>query len=139
MSESFIHAAMGDAPEEGLAEEGRYDLRIVDRKVKPSKKGDRTVLHCMMTIEGENDISPIMQFITFPNEDDWKNEPAMAKSFLRQAKRFCSLFGVAWQSDGIEATDLDGAIGEDILVKIDVGDDGVERNIIALPRIDAGS
>jgi hypothetical protein len=139
MSESFINAAMGDAPEEGLVEEGRYDLRIMNKEVKPSKKGDRTVLHVMIGVEGVPDVAPIMHFLTFPNEVDWKENSEMAKNFLRRVKRFCTIFNVAFQSDGFNADDLDGATADDVLLKVEMGDDNTERNTIVVPRIDAGS
>jgi hypothetical protein len=138
MSESFIQVAMGDAPEEGLVEEGRYDLRIMNKEVKPSKKGDRRVLHCMIGVEGVPDVAPIMHFVTFPSAEDWKDNENMAKDFVRRAKRFCELFTVAWQADGFDADGLDGATADDVLIKVEVGDDNVERNTIVVPRIDAG-
>jgi hypothetical protein len=139
MSESFIQVAMGDAPEEGLAEEGRYDLRVVNKNLKDSKSGDRKVLHLTIMVEDVADVAPMMHFLTFPNKKDWDDEPDMAKNFIRRVKRFCELFGVAWQADGFDADALDGATAESVLVKIEVGDDNTERNIIVVPRIDAGS
>jgi hypothetical protein len=139
MSESFIQVAMGDAPEEGLVEEGRYDLRITNKELKDSKAGDRKVLHIMMVVEGEADIAPIMHFLTFPSAKDWSDDKDMAKNFIRRVKRFCTMFGVAFQSDGFNADDLDGAIADTVLIKVELGDDNVERNTIVVPRIDAGS
>lgn len=138
MSESFIGAAMGDAPEEGLCEEGRYDLRIINRDLKDSKQGDRKVLHVMMGVEGVPDVAPLMHFVVFPNQDDWENEKEMAKNFIRRAKRFFYAFNVSWQADGFEASELDGATASDIMVTIEVGDDKEERNVAKFPRIDAG-
>lgn len=138
MSESFIDMAMGDAPEEGIVEEGRYDLRIVGKDVKETKKGNRKLLQCTISVEGIPDVAPIMQFLTFPNEADWRNEPDMAKNFIRRVKRFCSLFNVTWQADGFDPSQLDGATAEDVLVSIEKGDDDIERNVIKPPRIDAG-
>ncbi len=137
-AESFIRVAMGDAPEEGLVEEGRYDLRIMNKELKDSKKGDRKVLHIMMIVEGVPDVAPIMHFLVFPSAADWKEDEQMAKNFVRRVKRFCDLFGVAFQADGFNAEDLDGATAQDVLVKIDVGDDKEERNVITVPRIEAG-
>lgn len=138
MSESFIGAAMGDAPEEGLCEEGRYDLRIINKDLKDSKSGERKVLHVMIGVEGVPDVAPLMHFVVFPNKEDWENEREMAKNFIRRAKRFFYAFGVAWQADGFDAGALDGATADDIMVTIEVGDDKEERNIAKFPRIDAG-
>jgi hypothetical protein len=139
MSESFIQVAMGDAPEEGLCEEGRYDLRIVNKKIKDTKKGDRKLLECVIVVEGEADVAPIMEYMVFPNKNDWDEEEGrLAKTFIRKLKRFCEPFGVSWQADGFDADQLDGATADNVLVAIEVGDDGIERNAIKFPRIDAG-
>lgn len=138
MSESFIQMAMGDAPEEGLVEEGRYDLRIINKNLKDSKEGTRKVLHITMGVEGVVDVAPVMHFLVFPNKADWDDEPDMAKNFIRRTKRFCEMFGVSWQADGFEASALDGATAENVLLKVEVGDDNVERNTIVVPRIDPG-
>jgi hypothetical protein len=138
MSESFIQVAMGDAPEEGLVEEGRYDLRIMNKELKDSKSGDRKVLHIMMGVEGVPDVAPIMHFLVFPSGKDWEEDKDMAKNFIRRVKRFCELFAVAWQADGFDANGLDGATAEAVLIKVEMGDDNVERNTIVIPRIDAG-
>jgi hypothetical protein len=106
--------------------------------VKDSKKGDRKVLHLMIAVEGVPDVAPLMHFLTFPNKADWDDDPDMAKNFIRRVKRFCHMFGVAWQADGFEAEALSGATAEDVLVKIEVGDDDTERNVLVIPRIDAG-
>ncbi len=139
MSESFIQVAMGDAPEEGLCEEGRYDLRIIDKKVKDTKAGDRKLLQVTMLVEDIADVAPLVENLTFPNQKDWEDEEQMAKNFLRRVKRFCAAFGVSWQADGFDPSQLDGATASDILVKIEVGkDDNVERNKAIFPRIEAG-
>jgi len=139
MSESFIQVAMGDAPEEGLCEEGRVDLRIISKEVKDTKAGDRKLLAVMMAVEGVPDVSPIMEHLTFPNAKDWETDEQLAKNFLRRVKRFCAAFGITWQADGFDVSQLNGATAEDILVKIEVGkDDGVERNKAIFPRIEAG-
>jgi len=139
VSESFIQVAMGDAPEEGLCEEGRYDLRIINKDLKDSKSGARKVLHLTIMVEGVPDVAPMMHFLVFPNKDDWDDNPEMAKNFIRRTKRFCELFGVSWQADGFEASALDGATAESVLVKQEVGDDNTERNVLVVPRIEAGS
>ncbi len=139
MSESFIKVAMSDAPEEGLCEEGRYDLRIIAKKLKDTKAGDRKLLQVTMMVEGIPDVAPIMENLTFPNAKDWEDEKEMAKGFIRRVKRFIAAFGVTWQADGFPANELDGATADDILIKIEIGkDDNVERNKAIFPRIDAG-
>lgn len=137
----FIDAAMGDAPETSIAPEGRYDLRVVGKKYGDTNAGDRKKLTLTLDVEDDTDseYDAVFHTITFPNQKDWDdNKGRTAKMFLQQAKRFLDLFGATWEAGGFDPDQLDGALGENILLNLQRGDDGVDRNQVNLPRIEAG-
>lgn len=139
----FMEAPLADAPEEKLPPEGTYDLRIASKKVGMNKAETRKQISCFIVIEGaEEDYMGINHYLTFPNEDDWREEKDKAKRMLRGVNRFLHMFSVPNTPNGFDPDDLDGATARGrVGHRVGKDEDGNETSDIfptlVLPRIDS--
>lgn len=103
-----------DIPEEKHAPEGEYDLRIYKVTTGESDAGRNTV-KCMIEIEGtgSENYQPVTHVLIEPSEADWENDKDMATRFLRNTKRFLTLFGVTYNDDdgSYDTDELENARG----------------------------
>lgn len=128
----LIELPFADVPEEKIAPEGNYDLRIVNKEQRPSKTSGRPMITCFVRIEG-GDYAPMMHWLVLPTKEDWDNDKAKAERMVRGVRRFLEVFGLKWSPKGFDPEDLDGAAGR-CLVTIEKDDEGNEHNRLRLPR-----
>ena len=136
----FIEGRYGDAPEEDVAPEGEYDLRIFSVEKRRSEgnpsegKPARDMLQVAIAIEAPKDYVPINHFLVFPVEEDWEeNGGRVAKMMLRGHRRFCHVFGVEVTDTGFDAEDLEGAMGRCFVTVEEYKGEDVNR--LRLPRV----
>lgn len=127
-----IKAAFNEAPEEQLAPEANYDLRIVNKEWGTSKSG-RQMLTVLIRAEGGN-YAPFYHWLVFPSQEDWQEDSEKAKRMLRGIRRFLAVFNIKETADGFDDDDIDGATGRCILT-VERDDTGNEHNRLRLPRL----
>jgi hypothetical protein len=129
---SLIELPFADVPEEKIAPEGNYDLRIVNQEQGASKKSGRPMITCLIRIEG-GAYAPMMHWLVLPTAADWDEERMTSERMVRGVRRFLEIFNIKWTPKGFDAEELDGATGR-CLVTIEKDDEGNEHNRLRLPR-----
>lgn len=121
MGENFIRlgANLDDVPEEQPPSEGLHKLTVVSKEVGRNKDDTRDQIRVAVRCDDEPDTSLIFNYLTFPNEDDFRaaeegEEKAKQRVtlMLRSTKRFLHCFGIEWDAEGFDPDELDGAQGE---------------------------
>lgn len=125
---AFIKESLDDVVEPKPAAEGEYDLKILKAEEKESKKG-RDMVQMLIGFDDGTDAPPFPFFLLGWSDSDDEDQIRMRKL---EAKRFCAAFNVP---EDFEATDLIGEVARRIFVKQEVGDDGITRNRMVLPRL----
>lgn len=130
----FISVALDDVKEPTVVPEGEYDLRIVKKEDKESKKGNPMTV-CYIRIEDAAVANPaiIVHYMTPPTADTPMDQVSMR---LLDIKRFLQLFGVGYGDGGFDTDDLVGATGRGYLIQ-EEGEDRVVRNKLRLPKLRA--
>lgn len=128
---SRIEVPFADVPEETLAPEGNYDLRIVGKESGLTKKGDRSMITCLIRIEG-GPYSAMRHWLVFPNEHDEQNTRDL---MVRNIRRFLAIFNVKWDGTSFDDDDLDGATGRCLVSLRKNEETGTEYNELRLPRV----
>jgi|3_EtaG_2_1085321.scaffolds.fasta_scaffold32146_2 hypothetical protein len=125
----FINAEMGDDYEDKAVAEGEYPLRITKAEEKDSKAGNPGV-NVIIAIEGEDGegSAPVFQWLNLPYDGcEWN------RLYMRDLKRFFTMFGVTYEVDGFNTDDLLGATCDALLKQED--DDFGLRNTLVLPKV----
>lgn len=133
-----INVPFGDVSEEKVAPEGTYDLRVIRKEWVTSRNSGRPMLSAYIAIESDDGeaYTPFGHWCVLPTDEDWQEDRRKAEMFVRNLRRFLSVFGVEWTPDGFDDEELDGATGR-CLVTIEEDDEGVLRNRLRLPRVQA--
>jgi hypothetical protein len=128
----FINANLNDVQEPQYVPEGEYDLRVVKKEDKESKKGKpMTVLHIRIEDAPVRNAQLVQHYLNHPYEGLPADQIEMR---LLELKRVCALFGVEWGANGFDTDDFQGRTGRCLLVQ-EEGDDKVVRNRLKLPRL----
>jgi hypothetical protein len=126
-------------PEEQVAPEGEYDLRIAACDVQRTKADDRDMFAVRVDVEATEDYTPIFVYLVIPNDNDWEDEGGrLANMFVRSLKRFfVGVFGLELEAlfpndepDGEEAV---GATGTALVTQRMY--EGNPQNEIRTPRL----
>lgn len=128
----FISVALDDVKEPSIVPEGEYDLRIVKKEDKESKKGNPMTV-CYIRIEDAAVANPaiIVHYMTPPTAE---TPPDQVPMRALDIKRFITLFGVGYDERGFDTDDLVGATCRGYVIQ-EEGDDKVVRNKLRLPKL----
>lgn len=134
---------LGQDYEDRPADEGEYELRIAKAEYKANKAETGHLIALMLTVEGQEGVSPINHWLSEPKDDD---KPTSRRFKMREIKRFAQAFGIDI-SDGFpyfdenEAPHLAGSTAKVFLKKEETQDadgnkTGEFRNVMRLPKVD---
>lgn len=134
----FIEQALADAKEDIPVPEGEYDLEIIQATPKQSKK------YAESGKSGDNMVSVAIAIRSeeYPNAATvfhnimLVTDPAYEYNhlWLRDQKRFLTLFNIPHEGNGFDVDDFVGATARSLL-KVDQNDRGDDINVLALPRV----
>jgi hypothetical protein len=134
----FIQQALADAKEDVPVPEGEYELEIIQATAKQSKKyaesgkaGDN-MISVAIAIRSDEYPSAATVFHNIMLVTD----PAYEYNhlWLRDQKRFLTLFAIPHEGNGFDVDDFQGATAR-CLLKVDQNDRGDDINVLALPRV----
>lgn len=133
----FVDAAIDEGVEDELVPEGEYDLTIRTCDVQKGKKNpDRNVIRALMSIDDADvtNAAPVMEFLACPTADD---EPQTRRILARKIRRFCHLFGIAYENGGFDTDDAAGATGRCLVRQSEPDEDGEydSRHELVMPRV----
>lgn len=137
---NFIPVNFDDAVEPQVAPAGRYNLQITECKVTKtgpnSKVPDMPQFRVSIGFPENHEYQNFSQFISIPNEYD---EPDKARFKALLIKRFCGLFNVPLQHDGIDLERLPmemvGATAYAEVGLSDPNDNGDVFNTLKVPKL----
>lgn len=137
---TFIPVNFDDAVEPQAAPGGRYNLQITECKVVKtgpnSKHPDQPQLRVSIGFPDHTEYQNFSQFISLPNEFD---EPNSANFKALLIKRFCALFNIPLQHDGIDLERLPmEMVGATAFAEVKQGepnDSGDVFNNLVVPKL----
>jgi hypothetical protein len=145
---AFIKQAMSDAKEANAVPEGEYDLRVVKSERKEFKSG-REGYALQIAIEDRDfpNAGLIFHNLMLTKDDD---KDTTRNMILLGQRRFFECFGIAYEDDGFDDDDLEGATGRCLVTKVNAQKEdpknpgkyidipGEFRNELQLPRLKSG-
>lgn len=143
---AFIKTALAEAKESEHVPEGQYDLRVAKSERKEFK-GGREGYTLTVVVEDSDfpNAAPIFHNLLMVKEDD---KDTTRNMMVLGQRRFFECFGIAYEDDGFDDDDLEGATGRcQVTVKNRQKDDGSGKfvdvpgefvNELKLPRLVSG-
>ena len=110
----FIKAALASAEETEVAPGGNYDLNIINIEEVPVKKTPgASQLRATLGFTDHPNYQPFNVYVGLVGSAD--DEVATTRK-LRNLRRFCSTFDIAWEAAGFDTDDAVGATAKEVQV-----------------------
>lgn len=137
---SFLEMNLGDDIKESeVLETGEYDLTITDVDESPSKNSGKPMITCQVEPVGFDNVFPIPVYLSLPNSEDTDKARWMKQL---KFKRFLSMAGVPFDSNGFEVSNLLNATFTAMVEKVanvnkaDGVPTGTYRNELQIARLE---
>ncbi len=123
----MIYSGITDATLPGPVSQERYDLRILSAVFnEKSKRSGKPNIEAEIDIPSRPNAASFRHYINFPDGENEKSD-----NFKRAlTNAFMTLFSIEYDDTGFDDEDFPGQTADNVPLKLEKGDDGVERNSI---------
>lgn len=111
---------------------GRYDLSVSSAEEGLSKEKRKPMITVYLNIDGHTDAPNVRHSISLPAPEDEAKTKAFKMLLL---KRFLTLFGIPYDSNGFNLEDFIGATATAELKLGEVDDNGNQYNELVMPKM----
>ena len=137
MESGFTSINFGAVKEQETVPEGIYSFEVVSCRAQKTKAGNRNMIQAVLNITNPpKDIlfpAPVIEFFVLPNQDDYRENRAMAEDWVRRLLRFLTCAGIPYNEEGFDVEEAQGATGT-CGFALRMGDDDEIRNQAIWPK-----